>query len=85
MTTRPPYGETGAPFVLESARALLANTEHEPPDQTNSDALWVELRLACDEVERLQEELRQERTAREHHQRLAAKAMDSRAEEGASD
>lgn len=49
--TRPPYGETGAPFVLESARALLANTEHEPRDQVNGDSLWVELRLACDEVE----------------------------------
>lgn len=57
--TRPPYGETGAPFVLKSARALLENTEHEPLDQMNSDSLWIELRLACDEVDRLRAGLRE--------------------------
>ena len=50
---RPPYGETGAPFDLDSARRLLARVEHRPPDQVTEDRLWVELRQACDEVERL--------------------------------
>ncbi len=52
--TRPPYGDTEGLFELEGARAMLANVEHEPHDQMISDSLWVELRLACDEVERLQ-------------------------------
>jgi hypothetical protein len=50
---RPPYGETRATFDLAAARATLARTEHEPPTQENDDALWLELRLACDEVDRL--------------------------------
>jgi hypothetical protein len=57
--TRPPYG---APFDLNSTRAILAKTEHEPPSQDTSDALWIQLQLACDEVERLASVI-----ARMHH------------------
>lgn len=53
VVRRPPYGETEAPFVLESARALLANTDHERASQANEDSLWVDLRLACDDHERI--------------------------------
>ncbi len=41
-------------FDLDTACIRLANLEHEPLDQMNSDTLWVELRLACAEVKRLQ-------------------------------
>lgn len=50
---RPPYGETGARFYVDSARTVLANLEHEEPSQANMDTLFVELRCACDEVDLL--------------------------------
>lgn len=52
---RPPYGETEAPFCVSMARAVLENLEHEPLNQTNYDMLYVELRLACDALQKLLE------------------------------
>ncbi len=43
----------GHEYDLEAGCAVLENLEREPPDQTNSDTLWVELRLACAEIKRL--------------------------------
>jgi hypothetical protein len=51
---RPPYGETDPKFDLESARATLTALEHEPASQANSDTLFVELRLACEYVAKIQ-------------------------------
>ncbi len=50
---RPLYGEVGAPFDLASAHVILTRTEHEPPSQASNDTLWIELRLACEEIARL--------------------------------
>lgn len=47
---RPPYGDTSGRFYLESGRAVVANLEHAECSQQNQDTLFVELRMACDEV-----------------------------------
>lgn len=52
---RPPYGETDPRFDVEAARRVLENLEREPVlTQGDSDTLFVELRMACEYVERIQ-------------------------------
>ena len=56
---RTPYGALSSEpeFDLAQARIVLANLEHEPANQANEDTLWVELRLACDAYEELENKL----------------------------
>ncbi len=55
---RPPYGETDPRFDLKTARAVLEALESEAPSQENCDTLFVELRMACEYVARIQPVLR---------------------------
>ena len=50
---RPPDGDTDPTFNVSMARILLENVEKEPHTQAISDSLFVELRLACDLIEKL--------------------------------
>jgi hypothetical protein len=51
---RQPYGDTDPCFDIETARVVLANLEHAELSQGTSDTLFVELRMACAHVERVQ-------------------------------
>lgn len=51
---RPLYGDTSGRFYLASGRRIVQNMEHAGTSQENQDTLFVELRMACNEVEILQ-------------------------------
>jgi hypothetical protein len=50
---RPPYGDTSGHFYLDNAVSVLKNLEHSAPSQEAQDTLFVDLRMACAEVELL--------------------------------
>lgn len=50
---RPPYGDTSGRIDVEMARAMLENLEHEDVSRDAQDSLFVELRMACNEIDQL--------------------------------